>query len=99
MEPKSGDIVHFEINTRDPERAKKFYSKAFGWKYKDSAMPGIDYYLFNAFENMQRYMFPLLESECSICGGTYLLQEGVDNPVELCDVCATLSSAGFSHAR
>ena len=45
MEPKSGDIVHFEINTRDPERAKKFYSKAFGWKYKDSAMPGIEYYL------------------------------------------------------
>src|SRR6266566_4897331 len=45
MESKSGDIVHFEINTRDPERAKKFYSKAFGWKYKDSAMPGIEYYL------------------------------------------------------
>ena len=61
--------------------------------------PGIDYYLFGAFENMQRYMFPLAESECSICGGTYLLQEGVDNPVELCDVCAILSSAGFSHAR
>jgi len=44
-EPKVGDIVHFEINTRDPERAKNFYSKAFGWKYKDSAMPGIEYYL------------------------------------------------------
>jgi len=61
--------------------------------------PGIDYYLFNAFENMQRYMFPLLEAECSICEGTYLPQEGVDNPAELCDVCAILSSAGFSHAR
>jgi tRNA(Ile)-lysidine synthase TilS/MesJ len=61
--------------------------------------PGIDYYLFNAFENMQRYMFPLLVSECSICGGTYLLQEEVDNPAEMCDVCAILSSAGFSHAR
>lgn len=61
--------------------------------------PGIDYYLFSAFENMQRYMFPLLVSECSICGGTYLLQEEVDNPAEMCDVCAILSSAGFSHAR
>jgi tRNA(Ile)-lysidine synthase TilS/MesJ len=60
--------------------------------------PGIDYYLFNAFENMQRYMFPLLVSECSICGGTYLLQEEVDNPAELCDVCVILSSAGFSHS-
>ena len=25
-DPKQGDIVHFEINTRDPQRAKKFYS-------------------------------------------------------------------------
>lgn len=45
MEPKLGDIVHFEINTRNADRAKKFYSKLFGWKYKDSAMPGIEYYL------------------------------------------------------
>jgi predicted enzyme related to lactoylglutathione lyase len=45
MEPKAGDIVHFEINTRDAERAKKFYSKLFGWKYKDSDIPGVEYYL------------------------------------------------------
>src|SRR5690242_4925450 len=24
-------IVHFEIETADPERAKNFYSQAFGW--------------------------------------------------------------------
>jgi predicted enzyme related to lactoylglutathione lyase len=45
MEPKPGDIVHFELNTRDPERAKKFYSKLFGWKYKDSQIPGVEYYV------------------------------------------------------
>jgi predicted enzyme related to lactoylglutathione lyase len=45
MEPKAGDIVHFEINTTNPQRAKKFYSSVFGWKYKDSSMPGIEYYL------------------------------------------------------
>jgi predicted enzyme related to lactoylglutathione lyase len=45
METKPGDIVHFEINTRDPEGAKKFYSKLFGWKYKDSTIPGVEYYL------------------------------------------------------
>jgi hypothetical protein len=45
MEPKPGDVVHFEINTRDAERAKKFYTKLFGWKYKDSDIPGIEYYL------------------------------------------------------
>jgi len=49
--------------------------------------PGMDYYLFAAFENMQRYMFPMVESECRACGGQYLLQEGVNNPTDLCDVC------------
>jgi predicted enzyme related to lactoylglutathione lyase len=45
MEPKTGDIVHFEINTKDPQRAKKFYSSIFGWKYKDSDIPGVEYYV------------------------------------------------------
>jgi tRNA(Ile)-lysidine synthase TilS/MesJ len=49
--------------------------------------PGMDYYLFGAFENMQRYMFPMVESKCRGCGGQYLLQEGVNNATDLCDVC------------
>jgi tRNA(Ile)-lysidine synthase TilS/MesJ len=49
--------------------------------------PGIDYYLFSAFETMQRYMFPLVEADCRACGGVYLIQEGVPNPRDLCDVC------------
>jgi predicted enzyme related to lactoylglutathione lyase len=43
--PKPGDIVHFEINTKDASRAKTFYTKLFGWKYKDSDIPGIEYYI------------------------------------------------------
>jgi predicted enzyme related to lactoylglutathione lyase len=45
MEPKTGDLVHFELNTQNADRAKKFYSKAFGWKYKDSEIPGVEYYV------------------------------------------------------
>jgi predicted enzyme related to lactoylglutathione lyase len=45
MDPKPGDIVHFEINATDPQRAKKFYSNLFGWKYKESEIPGVEYYL------------------------------------------------------
>src|SRR5438445_308251 len=44
-ESMAGNIVHFEINAKDASRAKRFYSSVFGWKYKDSAMPGIEYYL------------------------------------------------------
>jgi tRNA(Ile)-lysidine synthase TilS/MesJ len=49
--------------------------------------PGVDYYLFNAFENMQRYMFPMVEAKCRVCEGLYLLQEGTSNAPDLCDVC------------
>jgi uncharacterized protein len=41
----AGNIVHFEINAKDASRAKRFYSALFGWKYKDSDMPGMEYYL------------------------------------------------------
>jgi predicted enzyme related to lactoylglutathione lyase len=41
----AGNIVHFELNAKDASRAKRFYSSLFGWKFKDSQMPGIEYYL------------------------------------------------------
>jgi len=28
-----------------PHRAKKFYSSVFGWKYKESDIPGVEYYI------------------------------------------------------
>jgi tRNA(Ile)-lysidine synthase TilS/MesJ len=49
--------------------------------------PGIDYYLFSSFENMQRYMFPMIEATCRVCEGVYLLQEGMSNAPDMCDVC------------
>jgi len=41
----AGNIVHFEINAKDATRAKRFYGSLFGWKFKDSDVPGIEYYL------------------------------------------------------
>ena len=41
----AGNIVHFEINAKDANRVKRFYSSLFGWKFKDSDIPGIEYYL------------------------------------------------------
>ena len=37
--------VHFEIYAEDPQRAMKFYEKAFGWKFQKFAP--IDYWLIN----------------------------------------------------
>jgi predicted enzyme related to lactoylglutathione lyase len=46
----AGNIVHFEINAKDANRAKRFYSSLFGWKYKDSEIPGIEYYVIDGVE-------------------------------------------------
>ena len=61
--------------------------------------PGIDYYLFTAFQNMQRYMFPFVEAGCRGCGGTYLLQEGMSNAPDLCDVCDFFARRELSTVR
>lgn len=37
----SGRVVHFEVPTDDQDRAKNFYSSAFGWKL--TPMPEMDY--------------------------------------------------------
>ncbi|GII85587.1 hypothetical protein Ssi03_35770 [Sphaerisporangium siamense] len=58
--------------------------------------PGVDYYLFESFANMQRYMFPFVEQKCRVCEGVYILQEGVQNPPDLCDVCEFFGAQGFS---
>jgi tRNA(Ile)-lysidine synthase TilS/MesJ len=58
--------------------------------------PGIDYYLFEAFANMQRYMFPLVEEKCRVCEGVFVLQEGVRNPVGICDVCDFFARQEFA---
>jgi uncharacterized protein len=38
-------VVHFEIPARNTGRLRTFYEKAFGWKFKDSGMPGMTYLL------------------------------------------------------
>ena len=39
-----GRVVHFEINADDPERAREFYEKVFGWKIRKTE-GGMDYWL------------------------------------------------------
>jgi predicted enzyme related to lactoylglutathione lyase len=46
----SGNLVHFELLSKDANRAKKFYSTLFGWKFKDSEIPGVEYYLIDGIE-------------------------------------------------
>ena len=39
----AGQLVHFEVQAKDADRAQAFYSSVFGWSFNDAGMPGIDY--------------------------------------------------------
>jgi predicted enzyme related to lactoylglutathione lyase len=47
----AGQLVHFEVEAEDPDRAAAFYRKVFGWEFTDSGMPGMDYRLVRTGEN------------------------------------------------
>jgi uncharacterized protein len=40
---KNGAVIHFEVPADDEERARKFYSKVFGWQF--NVMPEMNYAL------------------------------------------------------
>lgn len=44
----AGKLVHFEISAKDTARAKRFYTKLFGWQITDAGMPGVEYHLIKA---------------------------------------------------
>ena len=40
-------IVHFDIPVDDVEKARKFYTQVFGWKFSKADMLGMEYWLIN----------------------------------------------------
>ena len=55
---KSGEIVHVEFPSADADRAQRFWSELFGWKFEDSGMPGMDYRIARTSEQMGAAVFP-----------------------------------------
>lgn len=41
----NSEIVHYEIPAKNAVRLSKFYASVFGWKFKDSNVPGMKYWL------------------------------------------------------
>jgi uncharacterized protein len=41
-------FVHIELETKDPDKSKKFYAGLFDWKLED--LPGMDYTIINVGE-------------------------------------------------
>lgn len=50
--------------------------------------PGVDHYLFSAFDRMQSYFLPMFDTTCAICGATYMnLKREKEESSDTCDVC------------
>lgn len=54
----AGKLVHFELPAKDGDRARKFYSSLLGWKFKDSGMPGLDYFMTEGIEPVAAVFTP-----------------------------------------
>lgn len=62
--------------------------------------PGIDYYVFEAFERMQSYMRPPIEATCQVCGATMLVDNSAKAiPAAMCDVCDYFARHEMNDAR
>ncbi len=63
-------VVHFEIEAQDKERAKKFYTQAFGWEMQQMGQDFGDYVVVKTGEDTGKM------EDMGINGGIYQLGEG-----------------------
>ena len=61
--------------------------------------PGADYYAFNAYAQMQKYMAPMDVELCTNCGGEVVVQVGVPAPPQFCDVCDVFARMDLLQVR
>ncbi len=54
----SGEVVHVEIPSEDPDRAQRFWGGLFGWSFQGSGMPGIDYRMAQTSERAGAAVYP-----------------------------------------
>lgn len=59
----AGKLVHFEIPAQDTGRARKFWSGVFGWKFGDSAMPEMEYFMVQTSSDQGGAIYPQQEGE------------------------------------
>jgi predicted enzyme related to lactoylglutathione lyase len=77
----AGKIVHFEISAKDTARAKKFYEKVFGFKYRDAQMPGGEYWLVdNGSKDQGGGIMPAMDGTGHI--GIYFDVDDIDQAIE-----------------
>jgi predicted enzyme related to lactoylglutathione lyase len=58
----AGEIVHYELAAKDPDRAQAFWGGLFGWSFQGSGMPEIDYRMAQVTESAGAAIYPSAEN-------------------------------------
>ena len=54
----AGEIVHYELQAADADRAQAFWSGLFGWQFQGSGMPEMDYRMAQISDTAGVAIFP-----------------------------------------
>lgn len=96
----SGRVIHFEVPADDTERAKQFYTDAFGWQIQ--SMPDLGYHLVSTCETDEKGM---PRDPGSINGGMFEREGELDRPIitihvdDMAQALARVESLGGSTVR
>ena len=74
-------VVHFEIPADDPDRARTFYSEAFGWNI--ASFPGFDYMMVGTVDTDEN---GVPQQPGGINGGMLRRQDPINSPVVTIEV-------------
>ncbi|MET1021672.1 MAG: VOC family protein [Arthrobacter sp.] len=97
----AGGVIHFEIPADDENRAREFYSSAFGWKI--SPMPEMSYAMVMTTPSDEKTGMPSVPG--SINGGMFRREGDLTSPIVTVDVddidaaLKKISAAGGSTVR
>lgn len=69
-------VVHFEIPAEDVETLKSFYEKLFDWKFVETSMPRMDYWVIQTVPTDAEGMI----QEPGINGGMYKKESPMQKP-------------------
>lgn len=77
--PRHGTIIWNELNTHDPEAARAFYAKMFGWSFAPMPMEDGEYWIIRHGEKDLGGIFPLNAPEFADIPAHWLTYFAVDD--------------------
>jgi uncharacterized protein len=75
----AGEMVHYELQAEDADRAQRFWSGLFGWQFQGSGMPDMDYRMAQINDTSAAAIFP--SEERKGFPNVYLATDDIDSSI------------------